>query len=121
MDLRTAYWFIISLAVIPIPLLLFAWYRLRLLADGFNYLRIGTLTVASVSHAWLVLGLLFPSVWGESYSHIRFGIIDVNFALAVLCFVAAITGKRGIRVVLGTASLLTAVLWSIEAAINSSV
>ena len=80
-----------------------------------------TLAVASGSHAWLLLGIWIPLLWGDYHSTRRFVIMDVNMAAALLAALVCLKSASGTRALMFTASTLTCILWYLEAAINSAV
>jgi hypothetical protein len=123
MDSRTSYWIVLALAASPILLLLVAWYRSVSLSSPAvgRSLRLILLVVATSSHIWLVLGMWFPVFWGDYHTNVRFAILDVNFAVMLGCSITAFWSKGNGKVLLLIAGVLTTLLWSVEAAINSTV
>src|SRR5579859_4510616 len=73
------YWYVLAHAVIPIPLLLFAWYRRLSYAPpsprkGFLLL----LLAPTASDAWFFLATKYPNAIGDSYSNLRYVVIELN-------------------------------------------
>ena len=119
MEVHTAYWVILALAASPMPLLFLAWHRFISASKPAGTLWLILLIGATSSYVWLLLGMKFPALFGESYSKARFAIIDVNFVVTLGCSIAALWSKGNRKVLLGIACLLTTLVWSIEGAINS--
>jgi len=78
-----------------------------------------SLSVATASLFWLVLGSVFPSLWGAYYGHMRFVVVDGNFLIALSAALVAVSRKQGIWTV--AACLMLALIWAFVAAINSVV
>jgi hypothetical protein len=121
MDARIAYWLVLALAAGPIPLLFLAWYRSLSSPGVTRSLRQILLIAATTSHVWLVLGMWFPSFWGDYHTNVRFVIIDVNFVVMLACSIAAFWSRGSGKALLVIAGFLTTTLWSIEGAINATV
>jgi hypothetical protein len=75
------------------------------------------LTVATASLFWLLLGSLFPSLWGAYYGHLRFAVIDGNFLGMLIATVFSVL--RNQRFWTGAGCLMLALIWAFVAAINS--
>ena len=121
MDVHIVYWIMVALAAIPIPLLLAAWYRSFSSPGVVGIIRLILLIVATGSHLWLILAMWVPMFLGDSYSNVRFAIIDVNFVMMLGCSIWALLSKGNGRVMLGIAGCLTTLLWSLVGAVNSVV
>jgi hypothetical protein len=119
MDVHTAYWVMIVLAVIPMPLLLVAWLGWFPPSATLSAARMFLLIAATGSYVWLVLAMTFPTFLAASYSRGRFAIIDANFVAMVVCTIAAFRGKERRKVVFGIACVLTTVMWGVLGAINA--
>ena len=121
MEARIIYWVVLLLAASPVPLLLLSWYR------SFSApSRLGTrwwllLSVATSSHIWLILGMWSPMFLGQTYSNVRFAIIDVNCVVVLGCSIGIFLSKGDNKMPLGIACILTTVLWIFVGAVNSSV
>jgi hypothetical protein len=120
LDLRTTYWTVICLLVIPAPLLLASWSLHA--RRGFAPTRrtILVLLASTGSYGWLLLGVKFPIFLGAYYSNARFTIIDVNLVVNLLLTLFAF--RRGIALIAIfqiAACLALATEWGLLGAINS--
>jgi hypothetical protein len=118
MNVHTAYWVIVVLGVIPMPLLLVTWLGWFSPPVLVSAVRLFLLIAATGSYVWVVLAMKFPLFLAESYSTSRFAIIDVNFVVMVVCSIAAFRGKERRKDLLGFACILTALVWSVVGAVN---
>lgn len=121
MEVHTAFWAIVVLAIIPMPLLLVTWLGCLSRSSPLNRLKILVLIAATISYFWLVVAMLNSKFLAESYSTARFAIIDGNFLVMVGCSIAAFRGTDRWRVAFGFACVLTALVWSVIGAINTVV
>ena|SRR5271165_2327121 len=119
MNVHVAYWTMVLLAIVPMPLLLTVW--LGWLIPRTSLLRLLLLAVATASYLWLVLGVVFPALLLDYYSIGRFAILDGNFLLMLVCIVFAFRGNERRKAAFISACVVTALMWSVEAAINSVV
>lgn len=110
MNVHTAYWVLVVLAAIPLPLLLVSWFAP---SASRGLVRKLLLIAATCSYIWLVLAMKFPAFLAESYSRGRFAIIDANFVVMVVCSVVAFRGGEGRKVVFGLACILTTLMWGV--------
>lgn len=118
MNQRVIYWIVIIVAISPIILLLPAWWKKLAAASGRDSLVL--LTVATISYAWLNLGMWWPAFWGSS-TRVRLLIIDTNFAVMLICMVFAFRARRGNNIFLQIACVFIFALWAFQGALNSIV
>jgi hypothetical protein len=119
MNAKTAYWAMLTLLIGAIPLLCIAWIRSYSPPKTLSTVRLVVLVVASMSHAWLLMSWWSPDVFlRESYSNIRFAIIDAHFLLMLGSSVAAACSTGRGKAPLVLACCFTTSLWSFVAAIN---
>lgn len=78
-----------------------------------------SLSFATGSLVWLLLGSLFPKLWGPYYSTFRSMVIDGNFLGMLVAAAASEWSKE--RFWTGAGSLSLALIWAFIAAINSVV
>jgi hypothetical protein len=116
------YWFVIALATIPIPLLIFSWYRTLARPPLLQQrMPLILLLAATFSNSWVLLAWKYPGALGNDYSNLRYSIISFNaFAMLACAVLASLSNSRS-RIPLAFASTLLAALWFIVGAINSSV
>lgn len=119
MEVHSAYWVMVILAVVPTPLLLLAWLRWLSPSASVRAVRMLLLIAATSSYVWLLLAMKFPTFLAGSYSRGRFAIIDANFVVMVGCSIAAFRGKESRKGVFGVACVLTTVMWGVLGAINA--
>lgn len=121
MEVHTVYWVLLFLLIVPAILLAIGWTGYLRQRPSVRLTQLLPLFCASISLSWLLLGLKLPFVLGSSYSHWRFAIIDGNFILMLLSSIAAFNNRLAFRMPVGTACVLTTILWSFIGAINASV
>ena len=117
-------------ATVPIALLVFGVYLSPVIPLGFSWARsanrtdirtLALLSISTLSSTWLIAGALFPITLGRYYSDLRFAIIYANLFLMLVCAVAVFWRKSRLRMPLGIACLMQAVIWSFVAALNATV
>jgi|SRR5579859_5769511 len=116
------YWYVLAHAVIPIPLLLFAWYRRLSYAPpsprkGFLLL----LLAPTASDAWFFLATKYPNAIGDSYSNLRYVVIELNLLAMLACAVLALLSNTQGRLPLAIASVLLAAFWLFVLVANVAV
>jgi len=103
-----------------VPLLVYLWGDC-VSSRPVARLEIVLLISPTCSYVWLLLCMMFPSVFGESYGTSRFVTIDANFVVMFGCSIAAFWLGRKRKPLLGIVCVLLTLLWSIVGAINSVV
>jgi hypothetical protein len=121
MDVHQFYWVVWFLLIAPAILLVIGWAGYFRHRAGVRPAQLLPLLSASISIAWLLLSFKLPFVLGVSYSHWRFAIIDGNFILMLISSIAAFNNRAELKIPVGTACVLTTILWSFIGAMNASV
>ena len=80
-----------------------------------------SLYIATFSYMWLIAGVLFPITLGRYYTDLRFTIIAANLLVMLVCATAVLWRKSRLRIPLGVACLMQALVWFFVAAVNSTV
>jgi len=107
-----------TLVLAPVVLLIVLWSRHF---ESSNYLRISLVSLETLTHGWLILGMLVPAIMGPDYSDARGVIIFANIFISALTFFLALASPRGIRTILASACLLTIVMWFLILGANAAV
>ncbi len=76
---------------------------------------------ATSSLVWLLMGSVFPNLWGAYYGHLRFAIIDGNFIAMLLAAIAAFSARPRLQIWVGGASLMLAFIWAFVASIKATL
>jgi hypothetical protein len=121
MSKEPIYWFVISLAVISIPLLLWAWLlKLIRKRPGSEATPAILLILATISASWYFVALKYSASIGTSYS-VRNVATDVNLLGMLACSVLAMLSKGRGHIQLAIASLLLTAVWFFAAIVNAAV
>lgn len=115
MNVRNAYWAMVILTAIPMPLLLLGWFSPSASWHSAEKLL---LTAATCSYVWLILAMKFPMFLAEPYSGGRFAIINTNFLVMLICSIATFRGNQRRKGVSGLVCILITVMWGVLGAIN---
>jgi hypothetical protein len=109
---------VFGLFLSPVIPLIFSWVRSPGLTEKRN---LAFLCLATFSSMWLIAGILFPIALGRYYSDLRFTIIYANLFVMLACATAVFWRKSRLRITLGLACLMQAVIWFFVAAVNAAV
>ncbi len=120
MSAKIAYWIIFALAACALPLIVVAWRQCMLSSHPARTRLVILLSLATISYAWLLLGMKFPASWGDYYSNPRYAIIDGNFIVMIGCSIGTFSSKAGQKTILfvGLTCLLLTLLWCFVGVLN---
>jgi hypothetical protein len=116
-----AYWIAIAFDFSPALPLAVAWLRIGRAGEPLKAWTLAPLLAATFSLGWLALGLFVPMALGPTYSGIRFGIIDTNFAIMLVAAIAAFRKTSRASLPTSIGCTLMALVWSFVGTINSVV
>src|SRR6187402_1627911 len=74
-----------------------------------------------LSLVWLLLAVPFGDLLGPTYSHMRYGIISLNFFTNLIAAGCALTARPTIQIATTIAALMLTAVWGFIGAINSVV
>jgi hypothetical protein len=118
---RVAYVVLVALDSLPILLVAIGWVLAIRSADIGRWSHLWPLIVVTVSVFWLDGGLTWPSLWGASYSHVRFAILDGNFLAMLGAVLGSFRGKSRSLISTRIAASVLALAWAFLSAINAAV
>jgi hypothetical protein len=81
-----------------------------------------SLVILTISFLWFLCGWKWQAIFGVSYSHLRYFLLEANWFAAIIAFLAAILGpKHSAKPLLVIAGLALAFVWTITIIANSVV